>query len=188
MKRAAYSIVITNERYKITKMVKLFFLLINVFAITYVALITDQPKRIIWAAMTLLVVIGSLLPRTNYINKFFAQSSIAGYIWLAIGWMTLENYWMLLAVIVFAIINSMLKERFEIKFFDNLITINTFPLKEIKWFELNNVMLKDGLLTIDFRNDKIIQSEIFYQESDMDDEVSFNTFCTTQLKTHSLAF
>jgi hypothetical protein len=188
MKSAAYSIVITNERYKITKIVKLFFLLVNAFAITYVALVTDQPKRIVWAVMTLLVVIGSLLPKKNYINRFFSQSSIAGYIWLAIGWMTLENYWMLLAVIVFAAINSMLKERYEIKFFDNLITINTFPRREIKWFELNNVMLKDGILTIDFRNDKLMQSEINQEESDADTEEQFNNYCQQQLKTHSLAF
>lgn len=188
MKRAAYSIVITNERYKTTKMVKLFFLLINVFAITYVSLVTDQPKRIIWAVLTLFVIIGLLIPKKNKLHKYFSQSSAAAYIWLAIGWMSLENYWMLLAVIVFAIINSMLKERHEIKFFDNLITINTFPLKEIKWFELNNVMLKDGLLTIDFKNDKLIQSEIFYQESDVEDETDFNNFCQQQLKTHSLAF
>jgi hypothetical protein len=188
MKRAAYSIVITNERYKITKMVKIFFLLINVFAITYVALITDQPKRIIWAVLTLFVVIGLFVPKKHKLHKYLSQSSAADYLWLAIGWMSLENYWMLLAVIVFALINSMLKERHEIKFFDNLITINTFPQKEIKWFELNNVMLKDGILTIDFRNDKLIQSEFNHEESDADNEEQFNNYCQQQLKIHSLAF
>ena len=91
-------------------------------------------------------------------------------------------------MIAFAIINSTLKERHEIKFFDNKITINTFPVREIKWFELNNVLLKDGILTIDFRNDKLIQSEINAEESDVEDETQFNMFCQQQLKTHSLAF
>jgi hypothetical protein len=188
MSRPAYSIVIANERYKTTKLVKFFFILLNAFAIIYVSLATDQPKRMIWAILAIIVLIGSLFPRKNIINKLFARSSIAAYIWLAIGWMALENYWMLIAVIVFAAINSMLKERYEIKFFENLVTINTFPVKQIKWFELNNAMLKDRLLTIDFRNDKLIQSQIIQLESDADDEDQFNNYCQQQLKTHSLAF
>ncbi len=188
MNRPAYSIIIANERYKTTKLVKFFFILLNAFAIIYVSLATDQPKRMIWAILAIIVVIGSMFSKNNIINKLFARSSIAAYIWLAIGWMAMENYWMLLAVIVFAAINSMLKERYEIKFFENLITINTFPVKEIKWFELNNVMLKDGIITIDFRNDKLIQSDISAEESDTDNEEQFNNYCQQQLKTHSLAF
>jgi len=188
MKGPAYSIVIANERYKTTKWIKFFFILLNAFAIIYVSLATDQPKRMIFAILAIIVVIGSLLSRKYIISKFIATSSSVAYIWLCLGWMNLEMYWMLVAVIIFGIINSMLKERYEIKFFDHRITINTFPVKEIKWFELNNAMQKDGLLTIDFRNDKLIQSPIINMESDVDDEEKFNNYCQQQLKTHSLAF
>jgi hypothetical protein len=55
----------------------------------------------------------------------------------------------------------------------------TFPKRIIAWDELNNVILKDGLLTIDFKNDKLIQASIINTETN---EKDFNDFCNLQLK------
>jgi hypothetical protein len=54
-----------------------------------------------------------------------------------------------------------------------------FPKRSIAWGELNNVMLKDELLTIDFKNDKLIQAAIINTETN---EKDFNDFCSRQLK------
>jgi hypothetical protein len=54
-----------------------------------------------------------------------------------------------------------------------------FPKRTITWDELNNVILKDGLLTIDFKNDKLIQAAIINTETN---EKDFNDFCNLQLK------
>jgi len=55
----------------------------------------------------------------------------------------------------------------------------SFPPKKIKWSGLNNVILKDGLLTIDFKNNKIIQQLI--DETNVVDETEFNQYCREQL-------
>lgn len=50
--------------------------------------------------------------------------------------------------------------------------------KSYKWEEIDNLILKDGLLTIDLNNNKLIQAEIVYDE----EESSFNNFCQKHLK------
>jgi len=49
------------------------------------------------------------------------------------------------------------------------------------WPELDNVILKDNLLTIDLRSNKIIQAEL-REENGPVDEQAFNRFCDQQLK------
>ncbi len=50
--------------------------------------------------------------------------------------------------------------------------------KNIDWTELNNVILKDGILTIDFNNNHILQVEI----KEAVNEGEFNDFCREQLR------
>ncbi|MGQ0738707.1 MAG: hypothetical protein ACT4OJ_06570 [Bacteroidota bacterium] len=56
----------------------------------------------------------------------------------------------------------------------------SFPVKKISWTSLNNCLLKDGLLTIDFRNNKIIQQAIDESKTSVN-EKEFNEFCRQQL-------
>lgn len=49
------------------------------------------------------------------------------------------------------------------------------------WTELENVILKDNILTIDFKTNKIIQVEIV-ETARMVDEMEFNFFCKEQLR------
>jgi hypothetical protein len=63
----------------------------------------------------------------------------------------------------------------------NNIRYPSFPQKNIPWRELSNVVLKDGLLTIDFKNNKLIQQPILNSDWDIN-EAEFNTFCRRQLQ------
>lgn len=55
----------------------------------------------------------------------------------------------------------------------------SFPPKKIKWAELNNIILKDGMLTIDFKNNKLIQQMI--DDTNRVDEHLFNQYCHERL-------
>jgi hypothetical protein len=59
-----------------------------------------------------------------------------------------------------------------------------FP-KKINWNELNNVVIKDDLLTIDFKNNTLFQA---YTDDEEDDEYEvgddeFNAYCRERLQT-----
>lgn len=54
------------------------------------------------------------------------------------------------------------------------------------WQQMDNVILKDNLLTIDFISNKIIQAEIV-ENTEAVDEINFNSFCTEQISKYDLA-
>ena len=68
----------------------------------------------------------------------------------------------------------------EIKFVfghENIIKMN-FPQKKLDWNLLNNVILKDNILTLDFKNNKLLQAEI--EKNDIN-EIDFNSFAKTRM-------
>jgi uncharacterized protein YehS (DUF1456 family) len=58
---------------------------------------------------------------------------------------------------------------------------SAFP-KKVQWAALNNILLKDNLLTVDFKNDKIVQQYID-ETTIAVNEAEFNDFCRQQLST-----
>jgi hypothetical protein len=69
----------------------------------------------------------------------------------------------------------------EIGFTNESIVINTLFKKSFSWQELNNVILKDGMLTLDFKNNHIIQKETVDEDEPDADEDEFNAFCRLHL-------
>lgn len=59
--------------------------------------------------------------------------------------------------------------------------INSFPKKRYTWNELNNVVLKDGLLTIDFKNNKMLQ-RLVDSEVDVKVEEEFTAYARGLIK------
>lgn len=186
MERAKYRLVIPNERYSIAKIFRLFFLLLNGFAMIYVCLVSNSEEYLFYAACPLISAAITWFATKNKKNELGYLEGVSWFL-LFVGWWQLEFYWFAGAVAIIAVIGFILKPHFEIKITDNLISINSFPKKEIKWFELNNVVLKDGILTIDFKNDKLIQAEILQDESDIEDEIEFNDYCRSQVKNSWIA-
>lgn len=45
------------------------------------------------------------------------------------------------------------------------------------WSEFNNIVLKDNLLTLDFKNNKLLQLAIIENDTSVDENI-FNTFCS----------
>jgi hypothetical protein len=73
-----------------------------------------------------------------------------------------------------------------IRFNTNNIRYTSFPVRSIDWDQLNNAILKDGILTIDFKNNRVLQAEIEDRMNDVN-EVEFNDFCRQQLKEKNMS-
>jgi len=63
---------------------------------------------------------------------------------------------------------------------DNVVIVKTVFKKKYDWKEIENVVLKDHLLSVDFKNNHLIQIEIS-AESYAIDEAVFNHLCHCQL-------
>lgn len=57
------------------------------------------------------------------------------------------------------------------------LRLEGFPSQKIAWQELNNLVLRDGLLTIDFRSNRLMQQEV----DGGVEEQAFNAFCEGRL-------
>ncbi len=103
----------------------------------------------------------------------------------AIGWYYQPGgKWIALVYLLAAILEKQVKFPQEVAFDEVEIVFNTFPKKIYAWSDITNVVLKDGMITIDFRNNKLIQKEIESQTSALEEQ-EFNEFCISMLKAQS---
>lgn len=100
----------------------------------------------------------------------------------AVGWYFLKDgIWISLIYLIASVLEKQVKFPREIAFDELEIVQNSFPKKTNTWREVNNVILKDGLLTIDFKNNQLIQKEVDAEVTEQV-EKEFNEFATEQIK------
>jgi hypothetical protein len=95
----------------------------------------------------------------------------------ALGWVLgpERNVWMAILYAVAGLLEKQVKFPAEIGFSENEISFNSLPRKVLQWNEIRNVVIKDGLITIDQKSNKLFQKEIEgYVTADIEKE--FNEF------------
>ncbi len=99
----------------------------------------------------------------------------------AIGWVTMPYlFWLFIPFALMGLFEKQAKLPLEIGFTDSEIAINTLIRRRYKWTEFNNVVLKDDLLTLDFKNNRLLQRETIDEEGDAEED-EFNDYCQKQL-------
>lgn len=100
----------------------------------------------------------------------------------ALVWMKMPYFqWLTFLFIILALLEYQAKYALEIGFSDKEIVINSLFKKRYAWSQFDNIVLKDGLLTLDFTNNKILQREVEEDDEDDADEEEFNDYCRHQL-------
>lgn len=110
--------------------------------------------------------------RINFKHPLF----ITGILWLFVPGMR----WFFILFVFFVLFDHQARQPLEIGISDEQIVINTFFRKKYTWPEFSNVILKDNLLTLDFKNNKVLQREIEPHISNVN-EAEFNQFCREQI-------
>jgi len=137
----------------------IFFSLFVLIGLTASNLVDKRKKKKI-GFTTILVCAGSGL-------KIFTATEYVGTLFVLAG--LVEKY---------------LSKNKEIGFSEAGIVMSGLFPKQISWSELNNVIIKDDLLTMDFKNNKVFQR---YTDDEEDDEYEvesdeFNEYCLGRLK------
>jgi hypothetical protein len=88
---------------------------------------------------------------------------------------------MFIPFILFAILEAQAKYPLEIGFYRGGIVVNYLFKKKYPWTALQSVILKDGLLTLDFRNNVLFQKEVLDDDEPDADEDEFNDYCRGKL-------
>lgn len=114
-------------------------------------------------------------------NKEFSAvfASLGFIIFVFITW---QLWWQAFAMIIILLFYFWSIRILKVYISKEEIIYPSFPVKIIKWKSLNNLLLKDNLLTIDFKNNKLIQAEVISFSKDLIiNEKEFNDFCKQQL-------
>ncbi|HOZ85020.1 MAG TPA: hypothetical protein PK191_05985 [Niabella sp.] len=102
----------------------------------------------------------------------------------AIFWLRIGVNGLLLLNILFWGLYTISKRKMIITVAQTGISYPSFPVKSLDWNALNNIILKDDILTIDLNNNKVYQHLIDYPEGEIS-EADFNEFCHQQMQRSS---
>jgi len=101
----------------------------------------------------------------------------------ALGWFGMPGVpWVGILFLGLAFLEHQTKRPLEIGFDPDRVVINTLIRRRHDWSVFNNVLLKDGLLTLDFKNNRLFQKEVIEDDDDDNaDEEEFNAWCHERL-------
>jgi len=177
-----YIFTLTNNRNKKFLSIGWILLLINI-VITAYAFSSLQDKSdwylyllpTAWISWTLLYIL-----RKNWGNKT-AKVLSGGLFAAALVWAFLDAYTAMVLHTFLAILGWKLPEKAEISFSPKGMTIPAMPVKLVPWNELKWAIWKDGLLTIQRIDNRILQEETKEDLSKYEAE-QFQSWVLTQIE------
>lgn len=182
MASKAYDFVITLRQHN-NKTADIFGLLLSILPLVYFFRLYIETAQTLFLISTGLIM---LLLLYNWLRWLKGKAIVFRFIFglIAITFIIIKSEYntFLLAVLYFVLIfaEAQYKRVREHGFDENGVADNAWGKSFVPWTEIKNVLIKDGLLTIDYKNNKLVQKEI-------DGEVSehtvaeFNTFCAKQI-------
>jgi len=179
-----YEIILPNERLRSYRLVTLFIMLAHM--VMFGLLYSKAPAEGVSGSLCvigLVVSISSLLfiliQRTAH--KFLTYRPEIAFFILSIIWFILGAYWQGAVVMLLAVIGIITWKKPVVVVNSDGVSYPSFPAKKWTWPELANIMARDGMLTIDCKDNRLIQSVIEKSSAQSLDETMFNDFCQRQL-------
>jgi len=178
-----FELELKNEKQGLYKRITLIILFINFIFFIYGATITtnpDQKKWFVFGAVVILVTSVFDWYRTRR-SPVLIQDAYSGiYIAVVFAWVILKNYWLATAHLILMILFIKANRGKLIQFMPSHIYIQGWPDKKIQWNSVSNIILKDGILTIDFKNNKLMQAKVVDSWTKIEEQ-SLNQFCYDQI-------
>jgi len=156
----SYTIVLKNEKLgSYNKLGLLIFLLHLLYFINYFIKVISDVNFIALAAGIGIWFLGLALNAMSAFrnNKPLVHFSIV-FVLLAVTWSQLHNYWLFVALLILAFLDFTVRKKPAVQFFNDRIELPSFPKRTLQWTELNNFILKDRILTLDFQTQPLFKS------------------------------
>ena len=176
-----FEIEIMNEKRKNYRLYNWFALLISLAGFLFFLFYNNWWVEALGAIIIVFVYLLTRIYRRK-IHKAVYLFDDKGFFFLllAFGWLGLEKYFITGLCIVLGLVYQAAMQKIVFIFNKEGILKTNFPKKEFEWKALDNVVLKDRILTLDFKTNRIIQGEI--DPSEKIDQVAFNLFVEEQMK------
>ncbi len=178
-----FTIELKNEKVKSYKKSIIAIIVLNIIFFLILAITSEINKIKLFS----ILLIGLLL--SSFAIQYYLQKKnntfnavLTSIIFIIFTHLFLQFWWQALAMAIISLFYYYAIRKLQLSISKDGISYPSFPPKNIEWMELNNLILKDHLLTIDFKSNKLVQAEIKSDEKDVViDEKDFNDFCRQQL-------
>jgi len=173
-----FELILKNEKEVSYKRISILLLVLNLVGLLFISYLKDFKNwgALIIAAIAVFAAFSSLYFR----NKNQKAILTGAFFLLSFAWIV-AGYWVIgVFNILFMMLHLAALQKPIVSINEKHVIYPSFPKKKIDWQELSNLILKDGLLTIDLKNNRIIQQHIADISSTID-EKEFNDFCRQQL-------
>jgi hypothetical protein len=179
-----YHITLKNEKTKWYTTISLIAIITNTLVFLYISF-SSADKFIAISCAICVLLIAACFAFNAWLERQKSGRKIAHYVMFLIitaQWLVLGFYEIALIPVFFSFLAGVTSRKLEVTIHKDRIAYPSFPLRNFRWSDISNVILKDGLLTIDLKNNRLIQQSIDEQQSSVN-EKEFNEFCSQQLKT-----
>jgi hypothetical protein len=173
-----YEIILKNEKEKTYQFISGLLISVNFITILLITIASDF-KKIIPFIIATAAVLSILLLKNLRSQKGKFLFSLPFFI-LSLSWFCTSYWWIGIVNLVFFLLDAAASQKLRIEFSEKKIRLPSLFQRTILWSDLVNAILKDGILTLDFKNNKIIQQQIDNASSSIN-EKEFNDFCIRQL-------
>ena len=183
-----YIIVLKKKSFELIDNVSKLMLLLAIAAFifdSYATLILHKTKLEASSAYLLMtisaMIIGWWVFCANQLKRGIIPYFRFALMFAAWGWFVVPSGQLIaLIYIVACFLEKPVKVPAEIAFDTEEIVFNSIPKKRYGWSVISNVVLKDGLITIDLKDNTLIQKEVNEPVS-KEIENEFNAFCKEQI-------
>jgi membrane protease YdiL (CAAX protease family) len=173
-----FELVLKNEKEVSYKRISILLLVLNLVGLLFITYLKGFKN---WGALTIAAIAVFAAFSSLYFRNKNQKAILTGaFFLLSFAWIV-AGYWVVgLLNFLFMILHIAALQKPIVSVSESQVIYPSFPRKKIDWQELSNLILKDGLLTIDFKNNRIIQQHIADISTTID-EKEFNDFCSQQL-------
>lgn len=109
-------------------------------------------------------------------SKYYIDENI--FFVLAAVWL-MQSSLMAILILLTGVLFKLTLQPQRFVFTKTAIQKDFFPKKEYHWEDMETVILKDGFLTLNFKNNKLIQAPV--EETGIEDAIAFNKFAEETL-------
>lgn len=177
-----YVVILKKDSERATDLLSVLLCFCSAVIFGYTQLKSDHPNIYLYAFTVL--ILGGLV----YAAVRRRQHKPVRYKYLilltALGWFGMPVLpWIGIIFLLLAFLEHQAKRSLEIGFDRDRVVINSLIRRRHDWSVFNNILLKDGLLTLDFKNNRLLQKEVADDDDDEDDvdEEEFNAYCRDRL-------
>lgn len=169
-----FDITLKNEKERWYRRIIFLFVILHTLFFTYLLFDALLWKKAVAGLICIFLYSAYRLLITNVAKQKFSYGSGFFYIFAVF----FPMLWIMALDIILLALSAMALQKNNFFFDKEQIQKTNFPAKNYTWDQFLNVILKDNILTLDFKNNRFIQAEI---ESTNINEDAFNTFAKQQL-------